>query len=94
MFLEALECHFFDRRHGRPGHRVEGLLLDRGVDRELLDDAVDDPAPLDERSWPRVLESLEQLLYRPVVVSQHRDGVHGGACTRQSCTQASGVAHR
>jgi hypothetical protein len=50
VLLEALEGHLFDRGHGRPSDRVEDPLLDRGVRRELLDDAVDDLALLHERT--------------------------------------------
>ena len=45
-----------------PGDRVEELLLDRGVHRELLDDPVDDLALLDVGPVAGLLESLEQLL--------------------------------
>jgi hypothetical protein len=44
MLLQALEGDLLDRRYGRPRRRIEELLLDRGVDRELLDDAVYDLA--------------------------------------------------
>ena len=52
VLLQALQRVVLDGRHGRPGHRIEQLLLDRGVDRKLLDDAVDDLPLLDEGPRP------------------------------------------
>ena len=77
VLLEALEGDVLDCGDGGPGDGVEELLLDGGVDRQLLDDAVDDLALLDEGPVAGVLELLEQLLDRAVVVLEHRDGVHG-----------------
>src|SRR5690606_32615202 len=57
-------------------HRVEQLLLDRCVHRELLDDAVDDPALLDEGAVSRLFVALEQLLDGLVVIFQQGDGIH------------------
>src|SRR6476620_9040468 len=57
------------------GPRVEHLLFDHRVLRQLDDDLVDDRALLLLRAVAGLLESLEQLLHRLVVGLQHRDGV-------------------
>ena len=59
------------------GHRVEDLLLDRGMHREFLDDAIDDLALLDVGPITGLFEALEQLLDGLVVGAEKGDCVHG-----------------
>ena len=57
--------------------RVEHLLLDRGMHREFLDDAVDDLALLDVRPITGRFEALEQLFDGLVVGAEKSDCIHG-----------------
>ncbi len=76
VLLEALEGDVLGVRNGRSGDRVEDLLLDGRVHRELLDDPVDDLALLHVRSLTGLLEPLEQLLDGAMVIFEKGDGVH------------------
>ena len=76
VLLEALEHDVIDLLDGGPGDRVEDLLLDHRVLRELLDDLIDDLATLDERPVAGLLEALEELLDGLVVLFEQGDGVH------------------
>jgi len=67
MLLEALEGHVLGAGHDRPRHWIEALLLDGGVHRKLLDEAIHDLSLLDVSSISRLLETFEQLLDRLVV---------------------------
>ena len=62
VLLHALEGDVLGVGHRGPGHRVEELLLDGGVLREGLDDAVDDVPLLGVGLVTGLLEPLEELL--------------------------------
>ena len=81
VLLEALESDVLSPGHGGPRNRVEQLLLDRGMNREFLDDAVDDLALLDESTITGFLESAEELLDAVVVVLEKGDRIHVGWAT-------------
>ena len=70
MLLEALEGDVLGARDGLTRDRVEHLLFDRGVNRELLDDPIDDLPLLDVGPITGLLEALEQLLDGLVVVAK------------------------
>ena len=78
VLLEALEGDVLGVGNRRPGDRVEDLLLDRGVHRELLDDPVDDLALLDVARSPafsKRLNSCSTVLWsslRRVIASMAR----------------------
>ncbi len=60
-----------------PDGRVEDLLLDGGVDRELLDHLVHDVPPGLVGSGAGLLELLEETFDVAVVLTEKGDGVHG-----------------
>ena len=84
VLLEALEGDVLGLGHGGPGDRVEELLLDGGVDGQLLDDPIDHRSLLGEGVVARLLEALEQRLDRLVVVLEEGDGVHARRATRRA----------
>ena len=94
VLLEALERDVLGVGHRRAGDRVEHLLLDRGMDRELLDDPVDDLALLDVGAVAGLLEALEQLLDGLVVGAEKGDGIHEPLYPHPSrLTRSRPVAH-
>ena len=76
VLFEALECDVLGAGHRRPSDRIEHQLLDRGVDRQLLDDPIDDLSLLDMGAIARFLEALEQLLDGLVVVTEKGECIH------------------
>ncbi len=92
MLLEALQGDVLGGRDRLTRDRVEHLLLDRGVDRQLLDDPIDDLTLLDVCPITGLLESLEQLLDGLVVRSKKGDCIHRPTRTRGAC-RANVVVH-
>jgi len=84
VLLEALEDDVVRIGNGRPGHRVEKLLLYRGVLRQLFDDAIDQIALLDVGTIARLLETPEKALRGLVVIFEHPDCIHKVAIPRTS----------
>ena len=76
MLFEALKSYVLRVGHSRSSNRVEHLLLDCGVDRQLLDDPVDDLTLFDMGAITRLLELLEELLDSSMIGAQEGDGVH------------------
>jgi hypothetical protein len=79
VLLEGLEDVGLDLVVERPADRVQHLLLDGRVDRELLHDALDQLGLGLVGPVPRILELLEQILDGLVVVDEHLQGVRA-AC--------------
>ena len=75
--------------NGRSGARVEDLLLDRRVHRELLDDPVDDLSPLHVSSLTGLLEPLEQLLHGVMVGFEKGDRIHDTEVPASAPSQTS-----
>src|SRR4051812_39572731 len=76
MLLVALE-HDVLRLGMVPKLRVEDLLLDDLVDRELALDGREEVAPRLETTLGRRFELTEQLLHLVVVFLEQREGIHG-----------------
>ena len=76
VLLKTLERHLLGTGNRRSRNRVEHLLLDGCVNRELFDDPIDDLAFLDVRPVSCLLEAFEESLDDLVVITQHCDGVH------------------
>ena len=76
VLLKTLERHLLGAGNRRSRNRVEHLLLDGCVNRELFDDPIDDLALLDVRPISCLLEAFEESLDDLVVITQHCDGVH------------------
>jgi hypothetical protein len=76
VLLEALEGDVLGAGHRGAHRRIEQLLLDSGVNRQRLGEAVDDVTLLDVRPVSGFLEAPEELLYPVVVVFEQGYRVH------------------
>ena len=85
VLLEGLEDLVGGVGHRLAGRRVEHLLLDGGVDRQLLDDLLDEILLGLVGVRARLLELLEQRLDGLVVVPEQRYGVHVPVPSRPEC---------
>ena len=76
VLFHRFEDRVLRPRRLRPRLRVEQLLLEVGVDGELLDHLVHQLALGLVASGPGPLELPEQILDRPVILLEECDGVH------------------
>lgn len=87
VLLKTFEGYVLDAWHSGPSNWIEHLLFDRGMDRQLLDDPIDDLTLLDMRVVACLFESFEQLLNCFVVCAEESDCIHGGRSTQKFAAQ-------